>query len=98
MRKTVLAAIGMALGLGLATAHAQGDPAATAPAAQGQAGVPTRGLSMAQVERRFGAPADRMAAIGQPPITRWVYPTFVVYFEHNIVIHAVGTSAAARTN
>ncbi len=98
MRKTMLAAIGMALGLGLATAHAQGDQAATAPAAQSQAGIPARGLSMAQVEQRFGAPADRMAAIGKPPITRWVYPSFVVYFEYNIVIHAVGTSAAARAN
>lgn len=98
MRKMVLAAIGMAMGLGLATAHAQGDQATTAPAAQAQAGIPMRGLSMAQVEKRFGAPADRMAAIGQPPITRWVYPSFVVYFEYNIVIHAVGTPAAARAN
>jgi len=98
MRKTVLAAIGMALGLGLATAHAQDNQAPTVPAAQAQAGIPTRGLSMAQVEQRFGAPADRMAAIGKPPITRWVYPSFVVYFEYNIVIHAVGTPAAARAN
>ena len=43
--------------------------------------MPPRGLTMAQVEQRFGAPAERFAAVGQPPITRWVYPAFVVYFE-----------------
>jgi len=95
MRKTALAVIGLALGLGFATAQAQSDPAAGAAAPQPQAGVPTRGLTMAQVERGFGAPANRLDAIGQPPITRWVYPSFVVYFEHNIVIHAVAASAAA---
>jgi hypothetical protein len=94
MRKTALALIGLALGLGLATAQAQSDPAAGAAAPQAQAGVPTRGLTMAQGERGFGAPANRLNAIGQPPITRWVYPSFVVYFEHNIVIHAVAASAA----
>ena len=98
MRKTVLAAIGMAMGLGLATAHAQGEPAAGAPALQAQGGVPSRGLTTAQVEQRYGAPADRLAAIGQPPISRWVYPSFVVYFEYDLVIHAVATSAAASKN
>ena len=49
---------------------------------------------MAQVEQRYGAPSDRLAAIGQPPITRWVYPSFVVFFESNVVIHAVASSAS----
>jgi hypothetical protein len=49
---------------------------------------------MAQVEQRFGAPSDRLAAVGQPPITRWVYPSFVVFFESNVVIHAVASSAS----
>ena len=44
---------------------------------------------MAQVESRFGAPAERFAAVGQPPITRWVYPAFVVYFEFDHVVHTV---------
>jgi hypothetical protein len=92
MRKTVLAAIGLAMGLGLATARAQDEQAAAAPAPQAQAAVPGRGLTMAQVEQRFGAPAERLAAIGQPPITRWVYPSFVVYFEHQLVIHSVATT------
>jgi hypothetical protein len=35
--------------------------------------------------------------VGQPPITRWVFPTFVVYFEYQHVIHAVATRPAAAT-
>jgi hypothetical protein len=98
MRKNVLAAIGLAMGLGLTAAHAQSDQAATAPAPQAQAGVPGRGLSMAQVEQRYGPASTRLAAVGQPPITRWVYPSFVVYFEYNLVIHAVASQAVASTN
>jgi hypothetical protein len=29
------------------------------------------------------------SAVEQPPITRWDYPAFSVYFEHDRVIHAV---------
>jgi hypothetical protein len=50
---------------------------------------PSRGMSMGEVEKRFGAPAERYAAVGQPPITRWVYPDKVVYFEYDHVVHAV---------
>jgi hypothetical protein len=50
---------------------------------------PTPGMSMEKVEARFGAPAKRIPAVGAPPISRWEYPGFVVYFENNLVIHAV---------
>lgn len=50
---------------------------------------PARGMTMARVESAFGAPTSRAPAIGQPPITRWEYPGFVVYFEHSHVIHTV---------
>ena len=53
---------------------------------------PTRGMSMERVESRFGAPSNQRAAIGDPPISRWEYPGFVVYFEYKYVIHAVGKS------
>ncbi len=66
----------------------------TGTQAASRAGVPPAGTTMAQVEQRYGAPAARLAAVGQPPITRWVYPSFVVFFEGNIVIHAVASSAA----
>jgi hypothetical protein len=51
--------------------------------------LPPRGINMARVEERFGAPKVRHAAVGQPPITRWDYEGFSVYFEHQHVVHAV---------
>lgn len=51
--------------------------------------TPRRGATMAQVEAQFGAPANKRAAVGQPPITRWDYAQFSVYFEHERVLHAV---------
>lgn len=53
---------------------------------------PTRGMSMARVESRWGAPASRAAAVGQPPITRWDYAGFAVFFEYDHVVHAVATT------
>jgi hypothetical protein len=50
---------------------------------------PGRGQSMQAVESRFGQPVNRHAAVGEPPITRWDYADFSVFFEHNLVIHAV---------
>ncbi|MDP2326098.1 MAG: phosphodiesterase [Gammaproteobacteria bacterium] len=50
---------------------------------------PARGSSMASVEARFGAPGARSSAVGKPPITRWDYPDFVVFFEHDHVVHSV---------
>ena len=55
---------------------------------------PKPGMSMTAVESSYGAPAERHPAVGganaqQPPITRWDYPAFSVYFEHDRVIHAV---------
>src|SRR5690348_16131002 len=43
--------------------------------------VPARGSTMAQVEAKFGAPRERHAAVGKPPITRWDYSNLSVYFE-----------------
>lgn len=50
---------------------------------------PRRGASMASVESRFGAPGSRSGAVGQPPITRWEYADFIVYFEYDHVLHSV---------
>ncbi len=52
-------------------------------------GRPTRGMTQAAVESRYGAPASVKAPVGDPPITRWEYSDFVVYFEYDKVIHAV---------
>jgi len=50
---------------------------------------PARGSSMANVEARFGRPSARSNAVGQPPITRWDYPDFAVFFEYQHVVHSV---------
>jgi len=50
---------------------------------------PTKGMTMAQVEQRFGVPARKDPPVGKPPITRWDYGRFVVYFEYQHVIHSV---------
>jgi len=89
MRKSLLAVCGVILGLGAVPAFAQSD----APAAQAQQQIvaPGRGMSAAQVQKQFGAPAEKIGPVGKPPISRWVYPTFVVYFEGHHVIHSVAT-------
>jgi hypothetical protein len=51
--------------------------------------TPSRGMSMDQVMAKFGAPVSKDGPVGRPPITRWEYPGFVVYFEHEHVIHTV---------
>ena len=55
---------------------------------------PKPGMSMTAVESAYGAPTQRHGAVGganaqQPPITRWDYAAFSVYFENDRVIHAV---------
>jgi hypothetical protein len=51
--------------------------------------TPARGMSMDQVAAKFGVPVTKVPAIGKPPISRWEYPGFVVYFEADHVIHSV---------
>lgn len=50
---------------------------------------PRRGQSKTLVKEQYGEPVQRFAARGQPPISRWEYPGFIVYFEHGHVIHSV---------
>jgi hypothetical protein len=51
--------------------------------------TPARGMTMDQVATKFGAPVTKVPAVGKPPISRWQYPGFVVYFESEHVIHSV---------
>lgn len=50
---------------------------------------PRPGMDMDAVRRDFGEPAQELAPVGDPPITRWVYDRFTVYFEYGKVIHTV---------
>lgn len=53
---------------------------------------PIRGTSMKTVEAKYGKPLKIHPTKGKPPITRWDYPEFSVYFESNSVIHTVSRS------
>jgi hypothetical protein len=52
-------------------------------------GRPTRGMTQDSVQSKYGSPASVKAPVGDPPITRWEYSEFVVFFEYDKVIHAV---------
>ncbi len=72
--------------------HATPAPAAgSAPEAAFTVEMPARGMTMEKVEDLFGAPLERQPPVGDPPITRWIYPDFVVVFEHQWVINSVLT-------
>ena len=51
--------------------------------------TPRRGMTMEQVASKFGSPGTKGPAVGKPPISRWEYPGFIVYFEADHVIHSV---------
>jgi hypothetical protein len=54
-----------------------------------QANTPRRGISQADVLKRFGKPYSKEAAVGKPPISSWSYGSYDVYFEGNLVLHTV---------
>jgi len=51
--------------------------------------MPKRGINMDDVLIEFGEPDERFGPVGDPPITEWVYGTFRVYFEYEIVLHSI---------
>jgi len=51
--------------------------------------TPKNGQSMESTQATFGEPLKKLSPVGEPPISKWVYPHFTVYFENNIVVHAV---------
>ncbi len=51
--------------------------------------MPTRGSTMNNVRQSLGRPQRVVGPVGDPPITRWVYEDFTVYFEHDRVLHSV---------
>jgi len=51
--------------------------------------LPVNGQSKADVEISYGSPSEQRAAVGDPPITRWDYGTYSVYFEYDLVLFSV---------
>ena len=51
--------------------------------------VPVNNMSMDTVRAKFGQPNSEAAPVGQPPINRWYYDLYTVYFEFDKVIISV---------
>ncbi|QAU22695.1 hypothetical protein EO087_00780 [Dyella sp. M7H15-1] len=93
-RLPLLAAIASASGLA-ATQAAYAEQTLTQRVQEEKSmNLPARGLSMAQVEKKYGAPLRKLSPRGgdsakHPTINRWEYATFIVYFENSHIIHSV---------
>ncbi len=90
-----------ALGLGLALALGAGPVQADELLIQhvektADISRPQLGEDMAQVRQRWGEPEQAFEPVGEPPITRWEYEVFTVYFEGDKVIHSVVKQQAAE--
>lgn len=53
------------------------------------ANAPANSTTMSKVREVNGEPERIMEGVGDPPITRWQYPGYVVYFEYDKVIISV---------
>jgi len=51
--------------------------------------LPRNGMEKTRVEERFGEPEERRDAVGDPPISSWIYEDYVVYFEGDLVLRSV---------
>ena len=94
--RSLTVAVALAATSGLASA---GDTLLIQRVQQESGDMPTRGMSAAQVEARYGAPGERLDPRGGqkrawPAIERWAYPAFTVYFEKGRVIDAVANKAS----
>ncbi len=80
-------------GLLLASAHAdaeiQPDDVDAGRIVLTHPDMPARGTTKEQVEADLGEPPNRVPPVGDPPISSWVYDEFIIYFEHDRVIHSV---------
>lgn len=77
------------LGLSQADTLTMPEPEPEATQQDSSVQVPGRGMTMTAVEEKFGSPDTKYDEVGDPPITRWDYPQFSVYFEYQYVIHSV---------
>ena len=51
--------------------------------------TPGNGMSKSQVRQQFGNPKAEIPAVGDPPISRWEYDGYSVYFEYDLALHSV---------
>lgn len=51
--------------------------------------LPKNGQTKQAIEARFGSPANKQGAVGDPPISRWDFDQYSVYFEYDLVLYSV---------
>ncbi|NND45099.1 MAG: phosphodiesterase [Xanthomonadales bacterium] len=51
--------------------------------------LPVNGQSKQAIESKFGTPDQKHSAVGDPPISRWDYGRYSVYFEYDRVLFSV---------
>ncbi|MDE2148724.1 MAG: hypothetical protein KGJ55_02580 [Gammaproteobacteria bacterium] len=93
MRTLLAGLLGLSL-ISVARADTLRLPAVPGTSAVATPELPQRGATMRTVEQRFGAPVKRHPPAGgdspkHPPITRWDYTQFSVFFERNRVLDSV---------
>jgi len=74
------------------TAQAAPAPAAvqSAPATPAaMMDMPRNNMTWTKVREKYGDPQQELPAVGKPPITRWKYADYIVYFEFDRVIISV---------
>lgn len=64
-------------------------PVSRQGADRGDLHLPTTGNTQQHVKQQYGEPEAISKAVGEPPISRWDYSEFSVYFESGTVIHSV---------
>jgi hypothetical protein len=93
MRKLLVTAFITALGIGAAPGAVadvvEMPPEQATPSIGSGIAVPQRGMAMERVAQSYGTPGEKIGPVGDPPISRWVYNDFTVYFEHHLVLHSV---------
>jgi hypothetical protein len=50
---------------------------------------PANQMTRDMVRATYGEPSEMVPAVGDPPISRWIYPDFTVYFEYERVLTSV---------
>lgn len=65
------------------------EPSAAGSAGPAPANAPRAAMTMSEVLASRGEPERVFDPVGDPPITRWQFPEYVVYFENDRVITSV---------
>jgi hypothetical protein len=97
----LLAAVAVSAGLSLSQATQAQETLKQRVQEEKGMNLPARGMSMDQVEKKYGAPLRKLSPRGgdsahHPTINRWEYANFIVYFEKSHVIHSVLNTPAGN--